>query len=133
MRILLTSVGSDVLPGRGDGAQPVSQAHRVEGSAAAGVLARVVRRTPAVSTEFVIWRIREARTAIKIQGPLCEEKGLVVQTQGKFAHQLADAWHSISHNQLARRLWHYHRLKGVQAVHSPRRLPNSQGIFSLHP
>lgn len=46
------------LPGRGDGAQPVSQAHRVEGSAAAGVLARVVCRTPAVSTEFVInWKM----------------------------------------------------------------------------
>ena len=59
MRILVTSVGSDVQPGRGDGAQPVSQAHGVEGSAAAGVLARVVRRAPAVSTEFVIWRIRE--------------------------------------------------------------------------
>lgn len=106
MRILVTSVRSDVLPGRGDGAQPVSQAHGMEGSAAAGVLAGVVRRTPALSTEFVIWRIREARTVIKIQGPCCEQKGLgsTLQTHGNFAHQLADAWHSISHNQFARRL-----------------------------
>lgn len=46
------------LPSRGDGAQPVSQAHGMEGSAAAGVLAHVVRRTPAVGTEFVInWQM----------------------------------------------------------------------------
>jgi hypothetical protein len=76
MRILATWVDSDVLPSRGDGAQPVSQAHGMEGSAAAGVLAHVVRRTPAVGTKFVIWWIREARTVIKIQGPCCGQKGL---------------------------------------------------------
>lgn len=64
------------MPGHGDGAQAVSGAHGMLGSAAARVLERVVHHTPALSTEFVIWRIREARTVIKIQGPCREQKGL---------------------------------------------------------
>lgn len=50
----------NVLPCRSNGAQPVSQAHGVEGSAAARVFALVVRRAPALSPEFVVF-IQEQR------------------------------------------------------------------------
>lgn len=75
-RIITHGVHSDVLPRRGDGAEPISQADGMEGFAAARVLARVVSRAPTVCPELVIWRSQGSKNSHQGSGTMLHAEGV---------------------------------------------------------